>query len=125
VSENAKIEPRPDATASLAVRRSNQYTTRLNLIHTWQDLTHTRLDLTHTRLDLIHTRLDLTHTRLDLIHTRPDLIHCILVRYCDEQFLKAEMAEAVHLTPVQFDVAAGQLLQVRVQYAGNGNAHGC
>jgi hypothetical protein len=28
------------------------------------------------------------------------------------------MAEAVHLTPVQFDVAAGQLLQVRAQYAG-------
>jgi hypothetical protein len=26
------------------------------------------------------------------------------------------MAEAVHLTPVQFDVAAGQLLQVRTQY---------
>jgi hypothetical protein len=43
---------------------------------------------------------------------------CTLVRYCDEQFLKAEMAEAVHLTPVQFDVAAGQLLQVRAQYAG-------
>jgi hypothetical protein len=28
------------------------------------------------------------------------------------------MAEAVHLTPVQFDVAAGQLLQVRAHYAG-------
>jgi hypothetical protein len=35
-----------------------------------------------------------------------------LFRYCDEQFLKAEMAEAVHMTPVQFEVAAGQLLQV-------------
>ena len=35
------------------------------------------------------------------------------VRYCDEQFIKAEMAEAINMTPSEFDVVAGQLLQVK------------
>jgi hypothetical protein len=75
VSEDAVIEPRAVATLALTARRSNQYITRLDLIHTRLDLIHTRLDLIHTRLDLIHTRLDLIHTRLVIIHTRLDIIH--------------------------------------------------
>merc|ERR1711872_329297 len=39
------------------------------------------------------------------------LKHEGLGRYCDEQFIKAEMAEAINMTPSEFDVVASQLLQ--------------
>jgi hypothetical protein len=61
------IEPRTDATLTLAVRRSNHSAIDFRF--------HSRLDLIYTRLVLIYTRLDLIHIRLDLIQTQLDLIH--------------------------------------------------
>jgi hypothetical protein len=35
-----------------------------------------------------------------------------LFSYCDEQFVRAEMAEAINMSPAEFDEVASKLLQV-------------
>ena len=60
----------------------------------------------NVRLLLFSTSLAFRSRRKEFI---PLSHYC---RYCDEQFIKAEMAEAINMTPAEFDMVAAQLLQV-------------
>ena len=46
------------------------------------------------------------------ITTFKKFINIFCFSYCDEQFVKAEMAEAINMSPAEFDEVATRLLQV-------------